>query len=154
MADTEARGSGVDTTTEPKDDRAPEKLFLKNAKPESQNIMQIAKEFGAGTRHLWQIGILKILSQQLSVVTEQLEELKMARLRDAAKLTKEQAEAQAQQAEMQRMLSQQLSVVTKQLEELKKARLPEVQAKPGSQGLSSDQKLFGGQIGTLNKALK
>ena len=39
MADTEAGGSGVDATTEPKDDRVPEKLFPDKAKPESQNIM-------------------------------------------------------------------------------------------------------------------
>ena len=44
--------------------------------------MQIAEEFKAGTRHL----------------------------QDAAKLAKEQAMTQMQQAEMQRMLSQQLSV--------------------------------------------
>ena len=82
MEDAEAGGSGVDATTEPKDDRVPEKLFPKKSKPETQNIMQIAEEFKAGTRRLW----------------------------DAAKLAKEQAMTQAQQAEMQRMLSQQLSV--------------------------------------------
>ena len=84
MADTEAGGSGVDATTEPKDDRAPEKSFPKKCKLETQNIMQIAEEFKAGTRSL----------------------------RDTAKLAKEQAETQKQQAEIQRMLSQQLMVVT------------------------------------------
>ena len=52
MADTKAGGSGVDATTKPKDDRVPEKFFPEKAKPESQNITKIAKEFEAGTRHL------------------------------------------------------------------------------------------------------
>ena len=80
MADTVVRASGVDVTTKPKDDRAPEKCFLKKAKPESQNITQIAKVFRAGTRHLRQAEMLRMLSQQLLVVTKQLEELKKARM--------------------------------------------------------------------------
>ena len=52
MADTEAGGSRVDATIEPKDYRASEKSFPKKAKLESQNITQIAKEFKASTRHL------------------------------------------------------------------------------------------------------
>ena len=85
MADNETRGSGVAATIEPKDDRPPERYFPKKSMPETQNITQIAEEFKVGTRHL----------------------------RDAAKLAKEQAVTQMQQAETQRMWSQQLSVVTR-----------------------------------------
>ena len=65
--------------------QAPGKSFPKKSKPETQNFMQIAEEFKAGTRHL----------------------------QDAAKLAEEQAVTQTQQAVTQRMWSQQLSVVTK-----------------------------------------
>ena len=51
MEDTEARGSEVAVTNEPKDDR-PGKSFPKKSKPETQNITQIAEEFKAGTRCL------------------------------------------------------------------------------------------------------
>ena len=51
MADTEARGSEVAATNEPRM-TGPGKSFPKKSKPETQNFTQIAEEFKAGTRGL------------------------------------------------------------------------------------------------------